>query len=96
MKPTVGRTVHYFPGESDSENIKNNFSEGEIGSLKSAVLPAVIVRVWSDNCVNLKVITDGPVDEWKTSVQLQLSSEQKYCWAWPDIERPVVEMGVPN
>ena len=34
----------------------------------SDVAPAVVVRVWSDRCVNLKVLTDEALDKWQTSV----------------------------
>lgn len=34
------------------------------------VAPAVITRVWSDTCVNLRVLADSTVVEWKTSVTL--------------------------
>lgn len=38
--------------------------------------PAVIVRVWSNDMVNVKVLNDGPACEWKTSVRLFDSEEQ--------------------
>lgn len=56
MEPTIGRIVHYYPHPHEFEG--ND----------SSTLPAVIVRVWGPDCVNLKVLTDGPVDVWKTSV----------------------------
>lgn len=30
--------------------------------------PGVIVRTWSDTCVNVKVLNDGPANDWCTSV----------------------------
>lgn len=33
------------------------------------VLPAIIVRLWSPTCVNLKVFTDGAHNQWVTSVE---------------------------
>lgn len=32
--------------------------------------PAIIVRVWNEHAVNLKVLTDGENDVWMTSVSL--------------------------
>jgi hypothetical protein len=42
--------------------------------------PAVIVRVWSDTCVNLKVFIDGPQDMWVTSV---CEGTGPRSWHWP-------------
>lgn len=79
MKPTVGRIVNYKLSEYDHDNLKNNFYKDSEGKLEGT-LPAVIVRVWSETTVNLKVITDGPIDVWKTSVS---QGDQPGNWNWP-------------
>lgn len=74
-KPSVGRIVHYVLSESESSpELKNN---------NATVLPAVIVRVWSETCVNLKVSVDGhQVDVWKTSVLFSEEPKPGF-WSWP-------------
>jgi hypothetical protein len=74
MKPTIGRTVifHRSPYEEDTDGN---------GIACSPDLPAVIVRVWSDDCVNLKVLSDGRKDIWVTSVHQGTDVHQ---WSWPD------------
>jgi hypothetical protein len=57
MKPTIGRSVIFHTPEHD-RNMYNGATE----------CPALIVRVWSDTCVNLKVIADATFDYWVTSV----------------------------
>ncbi len=60
LYPYVGQIVLYHVDpEGDPPQIRSNHVE---------VLPAIIVSVWSGECVNLKVICDGPTNEWKTSV----------------------------
>jgi hypothetical protein len=62
-KPAVGRIVHVIVDPK-----RNNGSD---------VAPAMITRVWSDTCVNLRVIPDyypGP-EEWLTSYSLHESRE---------------------
>lgn len=61
--PAVGRIVHVIVDPR-----QNNGSD---------VAPAVITRVWSDICVNVRVLFDGPhaqVDDnrqhWQTSIML--------------------------
>jgi hypothetical protein len=84
MKPTVGRIVSYHLADHDSDAIKSNFSKDAEGNwYGNPVLPAVIVRVWSDTCVNLKVLTDGPVDGWKTSVNIADENNKEGFWSWP-------------
>jgi hypothetical protein len=93
QKPTVGRIVHYYPSKRDEGTILNNISmEGVAGPIikDGTVLPAIIVQVWSDTCVNLRVICDGPKDAWKTSVTLFGSAgvavdeyEKAGSWEWP-------------
>lgn len=61
--PYIGQIVLYHVSPTNAPDLTHNHTEHED-------LPAIIVRVWSDTCVNIKVITDGPVDVWKTSVVL--------------------------
>lgn len=81
MKPSIGRIVHfvqYGPEHPDARK----------------VLPAIIVAVWSDTCVNLQVFTDGSNSEgstheglttkWITSATLDESDKpQSRTWHWP-------------
>lgn len=48
MKPTIGRIVHYWPGNLDDRAPK-----------KGQPYPAVITHVHSDDCVNLTVFNDN-------------------------------------
>ena len=47
--PSIGRIVHYRVPST----LQHNHAE---------ILPAIVVCVWSDECVNLKVLCDGPED----------------------------------
>ena len=58
--PRIGDIVMYVVSDFDDDVIRHNHAEE---------LPAIVVAVWEDNCVNLKVFTDGPVDAWATSVE---------------------------
>lgn len=84
-QPSVGRIVHYHVGAFDGPEMRHNHTEEED-------LPAVIVRVWSDTCVNLKVFTDGPTDVWKTSVLL---GDKPGEWGWPIYVPPVTKPETP-
>lgn len=72
MKPTIGRIVLF---NTDPEKAFQDHNG-------ATVLPAMIVRVWSDTCVNLKVINDGDADLWVTSVTL---GDGPRSWSWPVI-----------
>lgn len=69
MKPTIGRVVHVL--------VDPKINNG------SDVAPAMITRVWSDECVNLRVLHDGPPvapsgvyrQDWLTSWRLFESRE---------------------
>lgn len=69
MKPTIGRIVIFHFTETDK-----NFNNGQVDA------PAVITAVWSDICVNLKILCDGPFDLWKTSIT---EGTDAYHWSWP-------------
>lgn len=68
MKPSICRMVVYAPSKDDPAH------NG------APVLPAVITRVWSDTCVNLKVINDEDRDFWVTSV---VQGDGVRNWNWP-------------
>lgn len=85
MKPTIGRIVHYVQKKSEV------FGGGIVH------LPAIIVAVWGDACVNLQVFTDGSNSEldpnsfqnvkWVTSASLDTSENpQPRTWHWPERE----------
>jgi len=77
VKPTIGRTV-IFVWPVDKRVLHNNNAEES---------PAVIVRTWENSSyenseVNLKVLADGPNDEWVTSVPYSETNEPG-TWHWP-------------
>lgn len=75
MKPTIGRIVHYYPSEYDNPE---QWNRGEVGQ----PIAAVIVRVWSDECVNLRLLTDCDYTPWKTSVVFNEECKEA-SWSWP-------------
>ena len=78
MKPTIGRIVIYTIGGAQDACYADNNGAKE--------LPAVIVRVWSETCVNLKVLTDAVHDQWITSVVYAETPDSKFgrSWRWPE------------
>jgi hypothetical protein len=72
QKPSIGRIVHYC--------LESGPKEGEYR-------PAIIVKVWSETCVNLQVFTDNDNDNlpnayWVTSA-LEGEVGTKRTWCWP-------------
>ena len=83
MKPTIGRIVHFVQ--------KKPAGYGDA----LVHLPAIIVAVWGDTCVNLQVFADGTnsdADEtnrvkWVTSATLdETETPQPRTWHWPERE----------
>ena len=81
MKPTIGRIVHFVQ--------KKPAMFGDV----LVHLPAIIVVVWGETCVNLQVFTDGTNSDeqnvfplkWVTSASLDASeSPQERTWHWPE------------
>lgn len=62
MKPSVGRIV-FTPIAPETNNGQD-------------YAPAMIVRVWNDTRVNLRVLHDSENITWKTSVKLCDSEEE--------------------
>lgn len=73
MKPSVGRIV-LVPVEP----VTNNGAD---------VAPGVITRVWSDTCVNVRILLDNEgAPSWKTSVALFDTAEEAavgHSCYWP-------------
>lgn len=68
QKPSLGRIVLYRVQSNDPPHNGSEF------------LPAVVVRVWSDDMLNLKVLNDGNEDFWRTSSHRGDDAGQ---WNWP-------------
>ena len=74
VKATVGRIVRYVP-EAGSFEANNHVKD----------VPAIVVNDFggsTDNLINLKVFTDGPVDTWVPSVHYSETKEPR-TWHWP-------------
>lgn len=70
QKPSLGRIVLF--GALDSNGQKEH--------------PAIITRVWSDECVNLTVLPDYGAPVCKSSVPLLPEGTQsEYYCRWPDL-----------
>ena len=73
VSPSIGRIVHFTPSEACAEKHGPD------------PVPAMITRVHSPSCVNLKVFWDDDEIERVTSVALDESDEpQPYSWRWPE------------
>lgn len=72
MKPSLGKIVHFQLNEDKREKL-NNYQP---------TAPAIITAVWSDDCVNLKVLLDGETNLWVTSAMQGTEENQ---WSWPVI-----------
>ncbi len=60
----IGQIVLYRTTSTDKEYFRNQNTLANV----SEFLPAVIVAVWDEAHVNLKVFCDGIQDLWKTSI----------------------------
>lgn len=78
MKPTIGRVVIYNTTEEDKASARKNFDN------VVQQLPAIIVNVWSDTCINVRVFSDGGSMLWKTSIN---QGDQPGQWNWPVIQK---------
>lgn len=88
MKPTIGRIVHFVQELPSWRQPKD-------GPKVVVHLPAIVVGVLGDACVNLQVFTDGsnsddlnmaPV-KWIASVNLDPSdTPQPRTWHWPEMQ----------
>jgi hypothetical protein len=81
MNPSIGRIVHFV------QKKPIGYAEGLVH------LPAIIVAVWGNECVNLQVFTDGTNSDaehtssvkWVTSASFDGSeTPQPRTWHWPE------------
>jgi hypothetical protein len=79
MEPRVGKIVLFNVDEYTQKQIVEAAGEGW-GANTTPLLPAIIVKVWSGSCVNLKLFTDGKQDIWVTSVS---QGTEPRTWQWP-------------
>lgn len=79
MKATIGRIVHYtFPA---SEPLGYSLRAGQ-----TRTVPAMIVAVWTDECVNLRVFQDGleaPISATSVTLKNADTPEESEYWEWP-------------
>ncbi len=78
MEPTIGRIVKYKPTKQDKEVMKTH--QNLTGCNIMDELPATIVSVHGENCINVKVHLDGNApDLWKTSIE---HGDEAGQWDW--------------
>lgn len=93
---SVGRLVHYKLPEAAALQVNKRRLDGVMsgtakvengsqihfgnGHTAGDVLPAVVVRVWENNLVNLQVFLDGNDTLWVTSAA---EGENEGQWSWP-------------
>lgn len=77
MAPTIGRIVIYKTTEQDRKAMEYSCQNVQ------KELPAIIVAVYGESTVNLKVILDGKGDLWKTSAS---KGDQEGNWDFPVIK----------
>jgi hypothetical protein len=83
MNVTIGRVVIFKTTEQQQDAMRKASLLGRSCNA-SDELPAIVVAVWSQNVINLKVLLDGIGDIWVTSVS---EGDQPGQWHWPVIEK---------
>lgn len=79
MKATIGSVVIYNTTKDQRKKMEESSVDNE-----QFKLPAIIVAVWGDECVNLKVLADGETDLWVTS---SVKGDNEMEWNWPIINK---------
>ena len=85
LKPYVGMLVLYREAESEAPT--------PAGTNGTRFHPAMVTRVWSETCVNLRVFKDADsVDVVRTSVveapalpEGVVDTNPNSAWIWPDL-----------
>lgn len=86
-KASIGRIVHYYQGDYECDPPTNQGN----GTNGTRYHPAMITRVWTDDCVNLHVFFDGDLSVARTSMSRlpdEVFTEGLHCtnsgWRWPE------------
>lgn len=84
--PKVGESVLFSPNPND-EIARSNHNYGDVA--------AIVTRVWSEICVNLKLVPDcGPMQD-RTSVVHQSANPAGYNFRFQDEEKLPVPVQNP-
>lgn len=93
-KASIGRIVHYYQGdwEAPPEYYKNDEARKYWGGTNGTRFhPAIITRVFTDDCVNLHIFRDAEPSQIKTSqtrLPDEVFAEGMHCtnsgWRWPE------------
>lgn len=78
MEPTIGRIVIYKTTKEEQKAMQDSGKQNV-----QEQLPAIIVAVWANSVVNLKVVLDGVGELWKTSTP---RGEGAGSWDFPIIK----------
>jgi hypothetical protein len=74
QKPSIGRIVHFILNDYITAGFITN------GQVQGERVAAIVTRVWSDTCVNLRLILDGDAVPLVTSV---VQGTEPGQWEWP-------------
>ena len=78
QSPSPGRIVLYRLNDYDRVVLKEAGADNPNNGADEA--PAMIVRVFSDTCINLRVFVDGREPLWVTS---KTPGDDEGQWRWP-------------
>jgi len=102
----AGRVVYFVFDETSAHSVaEERAAFGDKGNQVKAgdIYPAMVVRTWGNDNINLKVMLDGPDTFWATSVGFNADRKTPRSWHWmfdgqaerytPDrtAEKPAVE-----
>jgi hypothetical protein len=74
--PTIGRVINYVPTKKEKEK------------WNADIIPAMIVKVWASDMVNLRVFPDSPPSNEEHIASVELSPlKAERSWHWPEIKK---------
>jgi len=89
-KASIGRIVHYYQGDWEAPPGYGS-AEHWPGTNGTRFHPAIITRVFTDDCVNLHIFFDAKPSEIKTSMTRlpdEVFTPGMHCtnsgWRWPE------------
>lgn len=77
QKPSVGRIVHFFPGDNPENALPNNME----------FAPAIITQCWGGDIANMTIFVASHNEEvrkgWSVHHKDALQQEGSPYWVWP-------------